>query len=139
MSRKKWSDKSILKSLSNPAGSHYEIRIESSELTFLGIPNQPDFTKIYLTIYPRIKIIELKSLKFYLHQFRDRDISYERLINVIYEDLMDVYNPVRLKVVLETNPRGGISSRLTIDSDWKSRSGKEIFKEDNTTKIRYNV
>ena len=139
MSKKQWSDKSILKSLPNPTGSHYEIRIESSELTFLGIPHQPDFAKIYLTIYPRKKVIELKSLKFYLHRFRDKVISYERLINVIYEDLLAVYKPIRLKVVVETNPRGGISSRLMIDSDWKSRGGKEIFRDNTTDSIRYNV
>jgi 7-cyano-7-deazaguanine reductase len=27
------------------------------------------------------------------------------------------------------NPRGGISSRLTIDSDWKARGGEEVFKD----------
>jgi 7-cyano-7-deazaguanine reductase len=27
------------------------------------------------------------------------------------------------------NPRGGISSKLTIDSDWKARGGKESFND----------
>jgi 7-cyano-7-deazaguanine reductase len=27
------------------------------------------------------------------------------------------------------NPRGGISSRLVIDSDWKIRGGKEEFSD----------
>jgi 7-cyano-7-deazaguanine reductase len=27
------------------------------------------------------------------------------------------------------NPRGGISSKLTIDSDWKIRGGKEQFND----------
>ena len=27
------------------------------------------------------------------------------------------------------NPRGGISSKLTIDSDWAARVGKERFKD----------
>jgi len=139
MSNKKWSDTNILKSLSNPTGSQYEIIIEAPEVTFLGVPHQPDFAKIYLTMYPGKKVIELKSLKFYLQQFRDKIISYERLINVIYEDLMDVYKPIRLRIVLETNPRGGISSRLTIDSDWKSRGGKEVFGDITTNTVRYNV
>ena len=38
--------------------------------------------------YPNEKIIELKSLKSYLQQFRDIVISYERLINVIYDDII---------------------------------------------------
>ena len=128
-----------VKSIPNPTEGHYEIIIESPEVTFLGIPNQPDFAKIYLTMYPGKKVIELKSLKFYLNHFRDKIISYERLINVIYKDLMNVYKPVRLRIVLETNPRGGISSRLKIDSDWKSRGGKEDFGDIPTNNVRYNV
>jgi len=139
MSKKQWSDKSILKSLPNPTGEHYEIMIEAPEVTFLGVPNQPDFAKIYLTMYPGGKVIELKSLKFYFNQFRSKIISYERLINVLYEDLMAVYKPIRLRIVLETNPRGGISSRLTIDSDWKSRGGKEVFGDIITDNVRYNI
>ena len=139
MNNKQWSDKSILKSIPNPSEAHYEIMIEAPEVTFLGIPNQPDFAKINLTIYPGNKVIELKSLKFYLNQFRNKVISYERLINDMSEDLMTVYKPVRLKIVLETNPRGGISSRLSIDSDWKSRGGNEVFGNINKDKVRYNV
>ena len=78
-------------------------------------------------IYPGKKVIELKSLKIYLQQYRDVIISYERLINVIYDDLIKVYKPKRLRIVLDCNPRGGISSRLTQDSDWKSLGGTEEY------------
>lgn len=54
-------------------------------------------------------------------------MSYERLINIIYSDLMAVYEPARLRLVMNCNSRGGISSKLTIDSDWKIRGGKEVF------------
>jgi len=43
------------------------------------------------------------------------------------------------EVVTASNPRGGISSRLTIDSDWKSRGGKEVFGGIITNNVRYNV
>ena len=56
-------------------------------------------------------------------------LSYERLINVVYDDLMEVYDPARLRIVMEFNPRGGISSKLTIDSDWEVRGGDEQFKD----------
>jgi len=42
---------------------------------------------------------------------------------------MDVYHPERLRIVMICNPRGGISSKLTIDSDWKARGGDEKFKD----------
>ena len=47
----------------------------------------------------------------------------------MYDDLMEVYKPDRLRIVMEFNARGGISSKLTIDSDWKVRGGNEMFKD----------
>ena len=128
MSNKKWSDSSILKSLKNPSNKSYEIKIKSPEITFLGVKNQPDFAKLFIIFYPNEKIIELKSLKIYLQQFRNTIISYERLINVVYDDLIETYNAKRLRIVMEFNTRGGISSKLTIDSDWKDRGGNEEYK-----------
>lgn len=124
---KKWSDRSILKTIVNPSKKGYEIKIKNSEVTFLGVQNQPDYATIFITIYPRGAVIELKSLKLYFQQFRNTVISYERLVNVIYDDLMARYKPVRLRIVIFLSSRGGISSRLTIDSDWKVRGGKEKF------------
>ena len=82
-----------------------------------------------ITFYPDQSVIELKSLKQYFYQFRDTRISYERIINTIYDDLMDIYSPKRIRMVMEFNVRGGISSKLTIDSDWKVRGGKEEFND----------
>ena len=126
---KKWSDSSILKTLPNPSKAGYEIKIKNPEITFIGVPSQPDFATVFITFYPGDTVIELKSLKLYFQQFRDKVISYERLINVMYGDLMDVYKPKRLRVVMTLFPRGGISSRLTIDSDWKVRGGAEVFRD----------
>jgi len=128
MSNKTWSDNSILKSLKNPSNKSYEIKIKSPEITFLGVKNQPDFAKLFIIFYPNEKIIELKSLKIYLQQFRNTIISYERLINVVYDDLIETYNAKRLRIVMEFNTRGGISSKLTIDSDWKDRGGNDEYK-----------
>lgn len=122
-------DATILKSLKNPSKEAYEMKIKIPECTFLGVQEQPDFATIYLTFYPGDKIIELKSLKMYIYQLRDIIVSYERLLNKVYEDLMDTYEPQRLRMVMVCNPRGGISSKLTIDSDWEVRGGKEQFKD----------
>ncbi len=122
-------DKSILKAIPNPTKEAYEIKIKIPEFTFLGVQEQPDFANIYLTFYPKGKVIELKSLKQYAFHLRDIVVSYERLINVFYDHLMEVYDPERLRIVMNCNPRGGISSRLTIDSDWATRGGEEKFKD----------
>jgi 7-cyano-7-deazaguanine reductase len=122
-------DTSILRSIPNPSNEAYEIKIKIPEFTFLGVKEQPDFAVFYLTFYPGNKIIELRSLKRYVYQLRDIVISYERLVNIFYNDLMKVYEPERLRLVMVCNPRGGISSKLTIDSDWKVRGGNERFSE----------
>lgn len=122
-------DKSILKSIPNPSKEAYEIKIKIPEFTFLGVKEQPDFATVYLTMYPKKKIIELKSLKLYSFHLRDIVVSYERLINIFYDHLMEVYEPTRLRISMVCNPRGGISAKLAIDSDWEVRGGKEEFKD----------
>ncbi|MEX1002938.1 MAG: hypothetical protein WDZ35_12545 [Crocinitomicaceae bacterium] len=122
-------DKSILVALPNPTKEAYEIKVKIPEFTFLGVNEQPDFATIFLTFYPKSKIIELKSLKLYSYHLRDIVVSYERLINIFYDQLMEIYEPERLRITMICNPRGGISSKLTIDSDWEARGGKEKFKD----------
>ena len=122
-------DDGILKSLPNPDKRAYEIKIKIPEFTFLGVAGQPDFAEIYMTFYPKNKIIELKSLKEYTYQLRNIIVSYERLINVFYDHLYDTYEPDRLRLVMICNPRGGISSRLAIDSDWSARGGEEKYND----------
>lgn len=130
-SKKIWKDidPSLLKALPNPSKEAYEMIHSIPECTFMGAENQPDFARIHMTFYPKDKIIELKSLKFYVFSLRDIHISYERLANVMFENIMDVYEPVRYRQVMEFNPRGGISSRIVIDSDWSVRGGKEEFSD----------
>ncbi len=132
-------DASLLKSIPNPTGQAYEIKIKIPECTFLGVKNQPDFATIYLTFYPGESVIELKSLKYYISHLRDIVVSYERLINIMYDQMMEVYKPDRLRIVMICNPRGGISSKLTVDSDWKERGGDERYRDwdlqDDTWKV----
>lgn len=122
-----WSKKHMLDRIPNPTGDAYEQKILIPEFTFLGVANQPDYGEVLLTFYPNEWTIELKSLKVYKDAFRDAMASYERLANVVFDDLMAVYEPRRLRLMMRLRPRGGISSCLTIDSDWKIRGGSEDF------------
>ena len=132
-------NKEILTSLPNPSKGAYEIKVKVPEFTFLGVKEQPDFANAYLSFYPSNKIIELKSLKQYVFHLRDIVVSYERLINIFYDHLMEVYEPERLRLVMVFNPRGGISSKLTIDSDWAVRGGQEKFKDWIQKEEEWNV
>ena len=122
-------NRDLLKSIPNPSKEAYEIKMKVPELTFEGVRGQPDFAHLYITFYPGSKVIELKSLKEYFFAFRSQIYSYERIINVIYDDMMNVYEPARLRLVIVCNPRGGISSKLTVDSDWGIRGGKDQFQD----------
>ncbi|MQF66243.1 preQ(1) synthase [SAR202 cluster bacterium AC-647-P02_OGT_505m] len=125
----KWSNASSLQKINNPTNEAYEAKIHAPEITFIGAEEQPDFATADITFYPDKSVIELKSLKLYFYQFRNTHISYERIINTIYDDLMNIYSPKRIRLVMKFNVRGGITSQLTIDSDWKVRGGKEEFND----------
>lgn len=119
-------DGTVLKSLPNAARG-YEQRISIPEFTFLGVKNQPDFGSITIWFYGDDRTIELKSLKQYLFQYRDTVISYERAIDVMYKHLMAAYEPDRIRIEIEFRPRGGISSRMTVDSDWGHLGGTDSY------------
>jgi len=122
-------DSSMLKSIPNPEKvKPYEVKIKQPEVTFLGVYNQPDFATLYILMYPNGRIVELKSFKEYLQQYRDVIISYERLLNQVYEHMQERYTPNRLRMDLDCNARGGMSSRLTIDSDWEVLGGEDKYK-----------
>jgi 7-cyano-7-deazaguanine reductase len=106
----------ILKKIVNPASEPYEIVVDTPEFTFYGAKNQPDYASITITMIPEESVIELKSFKSYLQQYRNQIASYERMINVIYDDLIQVYKPKRLLIEMKFRPRGGITSKLAIDS-----------------------
>lgn len=130
MKKRRWDkNRGLLKTIPNPNKDAYEIKLKAPEVTFEGVRGQPDFAQLYITFYPSDKIVELKSLKEYFFAFRSEIYSYERIINVFYDDMMAVYNPTRLRLVLICNPRGGISSKLTVDSDWLVRGGDDQFKD----------
>jgi len=131
--------KEILKSIPNPSLGAYEIKVKIPEFTFLGVREQPDFANAYISFYPCKRIIELKSLKEYVFQLRNIMVYNERLINIFYDHLMESYEPDRLRLVMMFNPRGGISSKLTIDSDWSIRGGDEKYKDWTDKSEEWNV
>jgi len=115
--RRLWKDidPSVLRSLPN-VGRGYEHQISIPEFTFLGVRDQPDFGHVTIWFYGAEKTIELKSLKEYIYQYRNTIISYERCLDVMFEHLRQVYEPVRLRIQIAFLPRGGISSTVSKDS-----------------------
>src|SRR5262245_29403960 len=53
----------------------------------------PDFASIFIRYVPREWCVELKSLKLYFNQYRDRGIFHEDVVNVILSDLVALLDP----------------------------------------------
>jgi 7-cyano-7-deazaguanine reductase len=73
----------------------------------------PDFAEIRITYVPGDRCIELKALKYYLLEFRNKGIFYEAVTNQILDDLVAVCAPLRMTVVGDFTPRGGIKTVVT--------------------------
>ena len=92
----------------------YEIEVTCPEFTAVcPKTGQPDFGTIIITYIPAETCIELKSLKLYLFDYRNRGIFYEHSINTILDDLVAACRPRQMRVVGQFTPRGGISSKIT--------------------------
>src|SRR5512135_2206560 len=92
----------------------YEIEITVPEFTAVcPKTGQPDFGTIVIRYVPDASCLELKSLKLYFFGYRDRGIYYEHAVNTILDDLVASCYPVRMMVVGQFNPRGGMTSKIT--------------------------
>ena len=88
-----------------------DITIEQPEYTSVcPMTGLPDAGSIIITYRPLKKIVELKSLKYYLLQYRNVGIFYEHVVNRILEDLVSVLEPEMLEVTGNFRARGGITS-----------------------------
>ena len=96
-------------------GRDYLIEIVCPEFTSVcPKTGQPDFGTLTFRYIAGDRCVELKSLKLYLHAFRNAGIFYENVSNRIVDDLVAVLEPRRLTLVARFTPRGGISSCITV-------------------------
>ncbi|HSL20281.1 MAG TPA: preQ(1) synthase [Vicinamibacterales bacterium] len=92
----------------------FEIDIRCPEFTSLcPKTGLPDFGEIRITYVPDQRCIELKALKYYLLEFRNKGIFYEAATNQILDDLVAACAPRRMTVTGDFTPRGGIKTTVT--------------------------
>jgi 7-cyano-7-deazaguanine reductase len=73
----------------------------------------PDFATIRIRYVPRRKLIELKSLKLYINQYRDIPIFHEAAVNKILDDFVAAADPKWIEVIGDFNVRGNIKTIVT--------------------------
>lgn len=70
----------------------------------------PDFATIIIDYVPDLSVVELKSLKLYINQFRNRQISHEAAANTILDELVTLLSPRWMRVVADFTVRGNIKT-----------------------------
>jgi 7-cyano-7-deazaguanine reductase len=120
--RKKTMDPNILTTLPNKNQEKtFFCEHRSNELTSVcPITRMPDFYSFQLIYEPNQKLIELKSLKFYLAAFRDDELYHEEITNQIFDDLKRIVEPRWIFICLKANVRGGIDT--TVKRYWCERN-----------------
>ena len=111
----------VLETFENPNPQRdYTIEIVCPEFTSVCPKTaQPDFGTLTITYVPDAKCVELKSLKFYLQQFRNQGVFYETVTNRILDDLAAVLRPRRMTLAAAFTPRGGITTTVIVSVEQK--------------------
>lgn len=96
----------------------YGIEIRCPEFTSMcPKTGLPDFGEISIFYVPDATCIELKSLKYYLLNYRNQGIFYEAATNRILDDLVAACQPRRMRVTGAFTARGGITTTVMADFD----------------------
>ena len=91
----------------------YEVKISIPEFTCVcPRTGQPDYGLIEITYTPLKHIVELKSLKLYIQQYRNMGIFHEAVTNRILDDFRQAANPRKALVHGKFNARGGITTNV---------------------------
>lgn len=93
-------------------GQHVDVEYYTDEFTsvcpWTGLP---DFGGIFVRYVPDKKLIELKSLKYYLLTYRNVGILQEHVVVKILNDLVKVCQPISMVVEGDFALRGGMGTR----------------------------
>jgi 7-cyano-7-deazaguanine reductase len=104
----------VLETFENPRPERdYEIVIRCPEFTSVcPKTGLPDFGTITIRYVPDRTCVELKSLKLYLIEYRNRGIFYEAAVNRVLDDLVAACRPRRMEVEGAFTARGGITTTV---------------------------
>src|SRR5580765_5317450 len=106
---------STLETFHNPSpGRDYEIEIRCPEFTSVcPKTGLPDFGEIIIRYVPDESCLELRALKYYMIEFRNKGIYYEAVTNLILDELAAACGPRRMTVIGDFSARGGITTTVT--------------------------
>ena len=95
----------------------YNVRFSVPEFTSIcPVTSQPDFGMLVIDYVPKNWLVESKSLKTYIHSFRNYGIFHEEAVMKVGLDIYKNTKPIWFRILGYFAPRGGIP----IDVFWKS-------------------
>ena len=103
-------EEAVLERVANPHPElRYLVRFAAPEFTSLcPITGQPDFAHLVIDYVPNDFLVESKSLKLYLHSFRNHGDFHEACTIRIARRLEEFLKPMWLRIGGSWYPRGGI-------------------------------
>ena len=75
----------------------------------------PDFGRLVITYRPRQRLVELKSLKYYLTSYRNVGILQEHAVNLVLRDLVELVEPDSMLIEAWYNERGGLKTHVRVN------------------------
>jgi 7-cyano-7-deazaguanine reductase len=96
-------------------GRRFDINITLPEFTCkCPFSGYPDFATIYVSYVPNERVVELKAIKLYINNYRDKYISHEESINQILDDLVAACDPLEMTIKGDFQPRGNVHTVITV-------------------------
>jgi 7-cyano-7-deazaguanine reductase len=105
-------------------GRHYTIQHIQEEFTSTcPMTGHPDFGMVVFSYVADESCVELKALKEYLHEYRNKGIFFEAATNKIFEDLFGALSPKWARLETLWKGRGGIRSNVVVEGQQDGYDG----------------
>jgi len=110
-------DRSVLETIRYEyRGKRAVIDIDTDEFTAVcPYSGLPDFGTLKISYIPGDRLIELRSLKYYLFSYRNVGAYQEHIVNMVLGDLVKLCAPRWMSVTADYNIRGGVHTVASVE------------------------
>ena len=99
----------------NPGRDYIVQHIQEEFTSTCPMTGHPDFATVVFSYVPDAICLELKSMKLYLHGYRNKGIFFEAATNKIFEDFWAAAKPRWARLETIWKGRGGIRSVVVVE------------------------
>lgn len=99
----------------NPERDYTIQHIQEEFTSTCPMTGHPDYATVVFSYVPDKVCVELKAMKVYLHEYRNKGIFFEAATNKIFEDLHQTVQPKWARLETLWRGRGGIRSNVVIE------------------------